>query len=186
MTGAAGIVAALIASAPAIADPGMPDPQPAVAPAPPAPTTPAVPAPQAVVVPESGAVPPAPAPPDAPPSPDAVPAPDGSAQATTNGLPTPPDGMPHLSSPQNLPPDTTDVPPDAADSGGLGYLRDIWHAYQTQDVSGRDALLLLAQRPMSAGAAPPPGIPASPTPPQPAGPQPPGPPGPPDAPPPAP
>lgn len=150
VTGAAGIVAALIASTPAMADPPMPDPQPAVAPAP----APAGPAPQAVLVPQSAAAPPA------------APAPDGS-------LPTPPNGMPHLSSPQNLPPDTTDVPPDAADSGGLGYLRDIWHAYQTQDVSGRDALLLLTQRPMDPNAAPPPGLSANPTPPQPLGPPPP-------------
>jgi resuscitation-promoting factor RpfA len=74
--------------------------------------------------------------------------------------------MPHLSSPENLPPGTTDIPPDGAQPS-LGYLRDIWHAYQTQEVSGRDALLLLTQRPMNANAAPPPGMPANPTPPPP-------------------
>ena len=63
---------------------------------------------------------------------------------------TPPDGMPHLSSPENLPPGTTDTPPDGGQPRTLGYLRDMWHAVQTQEVSGRDALLLLTQRPMNA------------------------------------
>ena len=73
--------------------------------------------------------------------------------------------MPHLSSPENLPPGTTDAPPDAGQPRTLGYLRDLWHAVQTQEVSGRDALLLLTQRPMNADAAPPPGMSANPTPP---------------------
>ena len=62
----------------------------------------------------------------------------------------PPDGVPHLSSPENLPPGTTDAPPDGDQPRTLGYLRDLWHAVQTQEVSGRDALLLLTQRPMNA------------------------------------
>ena len=94
------------------------------------------------------------------------PATDGTVQATAGDLATPPNGMPHLSSPENLPPGTTDAPPDGDQP--LGYLRDIWHAYQTQEVSGRDALLLLTQRPMSANAAPPPGMSANPTAPGPA------------------
>jgi resuscitation-promoting factor RpfA len=148
--GAAGIVAALMASAPAMADPGMPDPQPAVAPGP---------APQAVLVPQSGT------------------APDGGGPVAPAALPTPPNGMPHLSSPQNLPPDTTAVPPDdPTDSGPLGYLHDIWNAYQTQEVDGRGALLMLTQLPMDANAVPPPGLPANPTPPQPFAPGPPPPP----------
>jgi hypothetical protein len=99
-----------------------------------------------------------------PPSPPPAPAP---VQAAAGDPATPPDGMPHLSSPENLPPGTTDTPPDANQPRGLGYLRDLWHAVQTQDVSGKDALLLLAQRPMNADAAPPPGMPANPTPPLP-------------------
>jgi hypothetical protein len=47
----------------------------------------------------------------------------------------------------------------------MSYLRDIWHAYQTQEVDGKGALLLLTQRPMDANAVPPPGMPANPTPP---------------------
>jgi hypothetical protein len=97
-----------------------------------------------------------------PPSPPPAP-----VQAAAGDPATPPDGMPHLSSPENLPPGTTDTPPDANQPRGLGYLRDLWHAVQTQDVSGKDALLLLAQRPMNADAAPPPGMPANPTPPLP-------------------
>lgn len=61
------------------------------------------------------------------------------------------DGVPHLPSPDNLPPGTTDTPPQTRN---LGYLREIWHAMQTQDVTMSDALLLLAQRPMSSTAAP--------------------------------
>jgi hypothetical protein len=140
VSAALGVVAALTLSAPtALADPAPPMPAPA-----PAPVDPAIPA--------TGPAP--------------GPAPDGTVQATAGDLPTPPDGMPHLSSPENLPPGTSDTPPDGDQP--LGYLRDIWHAYQTQEVSGRDALLLLTQRPMSPNAAPPPGMPANPTPPVPA------------------
>jgi hypothetical protein len=95
------------------------------------------------------------------------PAPDGTVQAASADPATPPDGMPHLSSPENLPPGTTDSPPDPDKPRGLTYLQDLWHAVQTQEVSGKDALLLLTQRPMNADAVPPPGMPANPTPPLP-------------------
>ena len=65
----------------------------------------------------------------------------------------PPSGVPHLTSPQNLPPGTTDTPEQQ--SRGLGYLRDLLHAIRTQDVKPSDALLLLAQRPMSSTSTPP-------------------------------
>ncbi len=84
------------------------------------------------------------------PGPALGPAPDGTVQAAPDDLPVPPDGVPHLSSPENLPPGTTDTPPDGGQPRTLGYLRDLWHAVQTQEVSGRDALLLLTQRPMNA------------------------------------
>ena len=71
------------------------------------------------------------------------------------------DGMPHLSSPQNLPPGTTGVP-EQRQGRGLSYLRELWQAYQTQEVSGADALLLLTQRPMDPGAMSPQGLPAGP------------------------
>jgi hypothetical protein len=95
------------------------------------------------------------------PAPAPGPAPDGTVQASAGTLPVPPDGMQHLSSPENLPPGTTETPPEQ--SGG-SYLRDLWHAYQTQEISGRDALLLLSQRPMEQSA-PPAGLPAHPQPP---------------------
>ena len=73
----------------------------------------------------------------------------------------PPEGVPHLASPENLPPGTVDDPV-APSQPRLTYLRELWHAMQTQEVSGSDALLLLTQRPLVANAAPPPGVPAGP------------------------
>jgi hypothetical protein len=144
LLGGPSVIAAMFLAAPAMADPAivdpvMPDPLTPVA-APAAPVTPA----------------PAPAPP-----------PDGTVQAVSADPATPREGMPHLSSPENLPPGTSDTPVDANQPRGLTYLQDLWHAVQTQEVSGKDALLLLTQRPMNADAVPPPGMPANPTPPTP-------------------
>jgi resuscitation-promoting factor RpfA len=55
------------------------------------------------------------------------------------------EGVSHLPSPESLPPGTTQTPPQRRT---LGYLRDIWQAVRTEDVTMGDALLLLAQRPM--------------------------------------
>jgi hypothetical protein len=135
-SGALGVIAALTFSTPtALADPVPLIPDPAPAPAEPA-------------APTLGPAP--------------GPAPDGTVQAAAGTLPTPPDGVQHLSSPENLPPGTTETPPT---TGGGSYLRDLWHAYQTQEISGRDALLLLSQRPMNANATAPAAKPANPTPP---------------------
>jgi resuscitation-promoting factor RpfA len=143
--GAAGALAALmIAAPPALADPVIPGP-PAPAPAEPVSPTPT----------------PAPAP--APGPETTLHAAGGDAAAPA----APADGVPHLSSPENLPPGTTETPVDEGQPRTLGYLRDLWHAVQTQEVSGGDALLLLTQRPLDANAAPPPGMPANPTPPLP-------------------
>jgi len=181
LIGGPSVIAALMFAAPAMADPAIADPlmpEPALpVPAPSAPAPIAVAAaadsaPPAVVAPAVAAAadpaPPAvvaPAPAPAPPAPAPTPALDDTVQAAAGDPVTPPDGVPHLSSPENLPPGTTDTPPDANQPRSLGYLRDLWHAVQTQEVSGRDALLLLTQRPMDANAAPPPGMPANPTPP---------------------
>jgi hypothetical protein len=97
-------------------------------------------------------------------TPATTPAPDGTVQPVAVDPATPPKPVPHLSSPENLPPGTTDTPLDNQ-GNGMSYLRDIWHAYQTQEVDGKGALLLLTQRPMDANAVPPPGMPANPTPP---------------------
>ena len=159
MSGALGIVAAMTLSAPiALADPPpVPEPAPAPAPAPPPPpplfpwlVPPGAPA----AAPAVPAVP--------PPAPPPGPAPEGTVQAAA-GDPAAP--VPHLPSPENLPPGTTTIP--VPEESGASYLLDLWHAYQTQEISGRDALLLLTQRPMDADAAPPPGMPANPTPPLP-------------------
>lgn len=60
-----------------------------------------------------------------------------------------PDAVPHLPSPDNLPPGTTREPPERRT---LGYLRDIWNTVRTEDVTMSDMLLLIAQRPMNAPA----------------------------------
>jgi resuscitation-promoting factor RpfA len=150
----------------AAADPVIPAPAPMAAPPPPAPwltpfVAPAIPAPAPAVAAADPVIP-APAPMAAP---APGPGPDSTIQTAAVDPATPPDGVPHLSSPENLPPGTTDVPPDAGQPRTLGYLRDLWHAVQTQEVSGRDALLLLTQRPMNPDSAPPPGLAANPTPP---------------------
>ncbi len=95
-----------------------------------------------------------PAPPPAPvvlPTDAPAPAP---GPAAGSGAATPvstADGIPHLTSPDNLPPGTTDTP---TQTRSLGYLRDIIHAIGNHDVTMSDALLLLAQRPMSSTASP--------------------------------
>ncbi len=95
--------------------------------------------------------------PDAPPPPP-PPAQDAPAEVA------------HLASPENLPPGTSLAPVGPQESNGVTYLREMWHAVQTQEISGKDALLLLTQRPLDADAVPPNGLPAGPTPPQPAAP----------------
>jgi hypothetical protein len=55
--------------------------------------------------------------------------------------------MPHLPSPDNLPPGTTQTAPERRT---LGYLRDIWNSVRTEDVTMSDMLFLIAQRPMTA------------------------------------
>ena len=141
-------VVGLLAASPAIADPS---PSPAPPPAPlyaeaagPVPG----PAPGAVN-PAPAAVSPAPAavsagPDAANPAPGAVSAATGpaAAPAVSVGAPVqaPTESVPHLASPENLPPGTSTTPP--ASTSRLGYLRDLWHAMQTQEVSGSDALLV--------------------------------------------
>lgn len=107
--------------------------------------------------------------PDDPPPPPPT-AQDSTTQAVSGDTSAPPTGVPHLPSPDNLPPGTTDAPPPQG--RGMSYLRDLWHAMQTQNVSGSDALLLLTQRPLDPKATPPPGLPAGPQQPGPQQPQP--------------
>ncbi len=85
-----------------------------------------------------------------------------SVEAAPAGDPGPPAEVPHLFSPENLPPGTTNVPVEPDQGRGVSYLRDLWHAVQTQDISGRDALLLLTQRPLDPNAVPTNGLPTGP------------------------
>jgi hypothetical protein len=70
--------------------------------------------------------------------------------------------VPHLSSPDNLPPYTTSTSDGPQDPDRLSYFKEVWHAYQDHDISPSQALVLLAQRPMDADAPPPPGLAADP------------------------
>jgi hypothetical protein len=82
-----------------------------------------------------------------------IPAPayDAANQAMSGSLPAPPpDGMQHLASPDNLPQDSTmDASQLPSQSPNVGYLKELWHAIQTQDITGKDALLALTQRPLT-------------------------------------
>ncbi len=86
---------------------------------------------------------------------------DPATQAAV-GDPAPPAEIPHLFSPENLPPGTTNIPLDPQQGRTTSYLRDLWHAVQTQEISGRDMVLLLAQRPLNPNAVPTNGLAAGP------------------------
>jgi resuscitation-promoting factor RpfA len=87
----------------------------------------------------------------APADPAAAPAADGTntvASAAAGGTQLP-DGVQHLSSPDNPPPGTTDEPVGPQSGPNVTYLKELWHAIQTQQVSRGDALLALTQRPLN-------------------------------------
>jgi resuscitation-promoting factor RpfA len=102
---------------------------------------------------------PAPGDPAAAPAPDPlnaidVPGPvfDAANMAASGELPaTPPNGMPHLPSPDAPPPGSTMDPTAAgADGPNTSYLKDLWQAVQSHDISGKEALMMgLAQRGMN-------------------------------------
>lgn len=84
-----------------------------------------------------------------------VPAADGTdVTAAAAGVPVPDavseaDGVQHLSSPDNLPPGTTADQPVTSTGPNVSYLKELWHAVQSQQISRSDALVALAQRPMT-------------------------------------
>jgi hypothetical protein len=94
-----------------------------------------------------------PADPSPPPAPlPAVPAPDPVIQAAApDPAVLPPDGMPHLASPNALPPGSTmDPGATADDSPDVSYLKDLWQAVQNHEISGKEALIMgVAQRGMN-------------------------------------
>ncbi|OPE48108.1 hypothetical protein [Mycolicibacterium diernhoferi] len=80
-----------------------------------------------------------------------------------------PEGVPHLPSPDAPPPGATMDPSVMAgtESPNVSYLRDLWHAVQNQELSGKQALLLgISQRNLNTpipAQAPGPNVPISPT-----------------------
>jgi hypothetical protein len=142
--------------APAPLDPPVLPPLPPAPPAPPAPGAVAAPAPDPLAPLNGVNIP--------------GPAFDAANQAMTDpaaALPVPPNGMPHLASPDNPPPGTTVDPSQVpgSSSPNVTYLREIWQAIQTQDISGKDALLAIAQRPLTTPdtpGGPPPNLPVAP------------------------
>ena len=84
---------------------------------------------------------------------------DGTALTAAAPAVAPADGIDHLPSPDSPPPGTSTEEP--TEGGRVGYLRDLWHAVRTQDVTMTDALLLFTQRSLDSKAAPP-GVPTTP------------------------
>ncbi|MGV0838103.1 transglycosylase family protein [Mycolicibacterium thermoresistibile] len=75
---------------------------------------------------------------------------DLANQTMTDGVPPLPEGVPHLPSPDNLPAGYTVDPSQVGQQGpNVTYLKELWHAIQTQEISGSDALLALTQRPLT-------------------------------------
>jgi hypothetical protein len=103
-----------------------------------------------------------------PPAPDAPVAPDAADPLAAGAVPTPPpNGIPHLASPDALPPGATMDPSVMGNEGpNTSYLKDLWHAVQNQEISGKEALIMgLAQRGMNTpypDQAPGPNVPTAP------------------------
>jgi hypothetical protein len=88
---------------------------------------------------------------DVSPAPAVVPvAPAAVAPVAVSTAPA--NGVPHLPSPDNLPPGTTQAAPEGPN---MSYLRYLWQAVRTPGVTMGDALMLIAQRPMDAKSEPP-------------------------------
>lgn len=94
-------------------------------------------------------------------------APPGSDAPIVQASAPMPEGMPHLASPDALPPGSTMDPAVGRDeTPNVSYLKDLWHAVQNQEISGKEALILgLAQRGMNTpypDQAPGPNVPVAP------------------------
>jgi hypothetical protein len=95
------------------------------------------------------------------------PPPDAAAQPVVEAAAAPPTEIPHLMSPENLPPGTAIAPVGPPQGRTMTYLRELWHAMRTQEISGSEMLFLLTQRPLNPNAVPPPGLAPGPQPPLP-------------------
>ncbi len=84
--------------------------------------------------------------PAVPPVQTTAPSSDGTTAVASGQLP---DGVPHLTSPDNPPPGTSAEPVGPQSGPNVSYLKELWHAVQTQEISKNDALMALAQRPMT-------------------------------------
>ena len=93
---------------------------------------------------------------------------DAANMAASGQLPAPPNGVPHLASPDAPPPGSTmdPVAAGATDTPNVSYLKDLWQAVQSHDISGKEALMMgLAQRGMNTpypDQAPGPNVPVAP------------------------
>ncbi len=120
----------------------------------------------AVMFASPAAAEPVPPPPPAPVV-DGAPAP-ACAACTGGTCAAGPEGVPHLASPDALPPGSTMDPSVMAggESPNVSYLRDLWHAVQNQELSGKEALLLgISQRNLNTpipAQAPGPNVPVTP------------------------
>ena len=87
------------------------------------------------------------------------------APAPEPAVSVPPNGVPHLASPDSLPPGSTMQAPDN-DSPNVSYLKDLWQAVQNHEISGKEALIMgFAQRGMDTpypNQAPGPNVPLTP------------------------
>lgn len=93
----------------------------------------------------------APSPPPPPPlAAEAAPVSVAAGEATA-GESAQPEGVPHLPSPDALPPGSTmDPAARGNESPNVSYLKDLWQAVQNHEVSAKEALIMgLAQRGMN-------------------------------------
>jgi hypothetical protein len=116
--------------------------------------------------PAAPVVPPPSLPAPVPPAPGA-PQPIDLQAAGPEQIVPPPNGTPHLASPDALPPGSTmDPSATTGDSPDVSYFKNLWQAVQNHEISGKQALIMgLAQRGMSTpipDQAPGPNVPTSP------------------------
>jgi hypothetical protein len=80
-----------------------------------------------------------------------APAAEAVNQAVPGTLPAPPEGTPHIPSPDALPPGSTmDPSAQGNERPNVSYLKDLWQAVQSQEISGKEALIMgIAQRGMN-------------------------------------